>query len=55
MAVEVHGYATGSPAYAEIDAISITSVPEPSALILLGIGAITLLGYAWRRVRYPVS
>jgi hypothetical protein len=27
----------------------ITVVPEPSALILLGIGAISLLAYAWRR------
>ena len=25
------------------------TVPEPSAFVLLGIGAVSLLGYAWRR------
>jgi hypothetical protein len=29
----------------------ITSVPEPSTFVLLGVGAISLLGYAWRRKR----
>jgi len=24
-------------------------VPEPSTLVLLGVGAISLLGFAWRR------
>jgi DNA-binding beta-propeller fold protein YncE len=24
-------------------------VPEPSSLVLLGIGALSLLGYVWRR------
>jgi len=32
-----------------IDNVVLSSVPEPSTLILLGIGAISLLSYAWRR------
>jgi len=30
----------------EVDGVA---VPEPSSLTLLGIGAISLLGYGWRR------
>jgi probable HAF family extracellular repeat protein len=30
-------------------AFLLTTVPEPSSFVLLGIGAISLLGYAWRR------
>ena len=29
----------------------VTSVPEPSFRVLLGIGAVSLLAYAWRRPR----
>jgi hypothetical protein len=34
-----------------IDDISLSAVPEPSSFILSGIGAISLLAYAWRRRR----
>jgi len=32
-----------------VKSFDVASVPEPSTLILLGIGAVSLLGYAWRR------
>jgi len=32
-----------------------SSVPEPSTLVLLGIGSIVLLGYAWRRRRLAAT
>lgn len=34
-----------------VTVIHLAPVPEPSALVLLGIAAISLLGYAWRRRR----
>ena len=33
----------------EMDNVVMTTAPEPSTVVLLGVGAISLLGYAWRR------
>jgi hypothetical protein len=35
--------------------ISEAVVPEPSSIILLGIGGIALVGYGYRRKRTPVA
>ena len=35
-------------------AILLRTIPEPSALVLLGVGAFGLFGYAWRRPHGPV-
>ncbi len=32
-----------------VDDVRLTATPEPSTFALLGVGAISLLGYAWRR------
>jgi len=42
----IYGYDTVG-----IDNVVMSSVPEPSTVVLIGIGAISLLGYAWRRRR----
>jgi hypothetical protein len=57
-AVELNGqvYAIGTIGdtnYSQ-DTYLLTTLPEPSTLVLLGAGAISLLGYAWRRRRQAV-
>ncbi|MBU4273300.1 MAG: PEP-CTERM sorting domain-containing protein [Planctomycetes bacterium] len=41
--------AWGADARTSIDAVSITTIPEPSALALLATGLVGLLCYAWRK------
>ncbi len=50
--LDFYSFATGEPAYIGVgfDA-TITSVPEPSALVLLAAGAIVLVGYGLQRRR----
>ena len=46
-------FVNGNPPYVSfgIDSVSLTAVstPEPSALVLLGAGLLSLLAYAWRK------
>jgi hypothetical protein len=39
------------PGYLDLDDVSVTPVPEPSTLVLLAIGVVSLLAYAWRKRR----
>jgi probable HAF family extracellular repeat protein len=44
---QIAGYETNSSG--QTHACLLTPIPEPSTLVLFGIGAISLLAYAWRR------
>ena len=52
--IEAHDSMTGALLHTYTFADTVTSfdlspVPEPSTLVLAGVGAISLLAYAWRR------
>jgi hypothetical protein len=40
---------TSLPTGGSFEIASVSSVPEPSTLTLLGLGSLSLLGYGWRR------
>ena len=43
--------ARDDPGYFYLDNVSVTAAPEPSAGVLLGVGAVGLLGYGWWQAR----
>lgn len=46
----------GNPPYVTaIDTFSARAVPEPSTLVLLAIGGVSLVGYGWRRKRQQAA
>ena len=58
--IDLSGYGTVGSVYfnsfndpfgADIDNLGFNNVPEPSSMVLLGFGAISLLAYAWRKRR----
>jgi uncharacterized repeat protein (TIGR03803 family) len=47
----LYGMTYGGGANSDGTIFSLNTVPEPSAFVLLGIAAVSLLAYAWRRRR----
>ena len=47
-------YADSFPLFIAFNPVAVSTVPEPSALWLLGIGGLVLSGYAWRKKKSTV-
>jgi hypothetical protein len=53
--VYTYSGAEGTPILAGVSVVTISSVPEPSSVTLMGLGAAVVMGAAWRRRRARAS